>query len=404
MLAYRRLLADARFRRFWLAVLLVMVADEFVRTALVWNVYAVTGSAGAVGWLMVCLTGPIILGGVVAGWLLDRFARSLVMAADAAVRTVGLLGVALAVAFGVGGVLPYYVAAVIQGMLTMILLAGAPSAIAELIAPEQRSAANALEMLGFSAAGAVGPLLAGLCAAHVPPAVTLAAAALAYAGFGLVIRGMAIGGGGGRAAIARVKWRESGVFEPVVVIITVLFVIVNIGGGALAVFLPVLVDQGLGRGGETYGMLLAVMGVASSGGALLAGMVTSVARLPAMVAAAQTLMGLAALPIGLLFLAGAPPLGLVVLCLFVLGLVSGPLTVWAQTIRMRYVAPQWRGRAFATLRMIMQSGRPIGGALGGAAIAAVPLGACLIGVAAVMGVPPALSLLHRAMRRRLAGQ
>ena len=137
MLAYRRLLADARFRRFWLAVLLVMVADEFVRTALVWNVYAVTGSAGAVGWLMVCLTGPIILGGVVAGWLLDRFARSLVMAADAAVRTVGLLGVALAVAFGVGGVLPYYVAAVIQGMLTMILLAGAPSAIAELIAPER---------------------------------------------------------------------------------------------------------------------------------------------------------------------------------------------------------------------------------------------------------------------------
>ncbi len=402
MRAYRRLLADQRFRRFWLAVLLVMVADEFVRTALVWNVYTSTGSAEAVGWLMVCLTGPIILGGILAGWLLDRFARARVMAADATVRTLGLLAVALAVALGVGGVLPYFVAAAIQGLLTMILLAGAPSAIAELIAPDQRSAANALEMLGFSAAGALGPLLAGLCATHLPPALTLAVAALAYAAFALAIRRMPIGGGG-RAASAKVPWRQSGVFEPVVLIITVLFVIINIGNGALAVFLPVLVDKGLGRGGETYGMLLAVMGIASSAGALAAGMVTSVARLPAMVAGAQIMTGTAALPIGLLFLAGTPPLPVVVLCIFVLGLVSGPLTVWAQTIRMRYVAPQWRGRAFATLRMIMQSGRPIGGAIGGLAIAAAPLGACLLGVAAVMGLPPALALLHRAMRRRLEG-
>lgn len=400
MLAYRRLLADPRFRRFWLAVLLVMVADEFVRTALVWNVYAATGSSEAVGWLMVCLTGPIILGGLMAGWLLDRFARARVMAADATLRMAGLLAVALAVALGRGGVAPYFGAALIQGALTMILLAGAPSAIAELIAPEQRSAANALEMLGFSAAGALGPLLAGLCATHLPPALTLALAALAYAAFALVIRGMPIGGGR-RAATAKIPWRQSGVFEPVVLIITVLFVIVNIGNGALAVVLPALVDKGLGRGGETYGMLLAIMGVASSAGALLAGMVTSVARLPAMVAGSQTLMGLAALPLGLLFLAGTPSLPAVLLCILVFGLVSGPLTVWAQTIRMRYVAPQWRGRAFATLRMIMQSGRPIGGAIGGLAVAAAPLGACLLGVAAVMGVPPALALLHRAMRRRL---
>jgi hypothetical protein len=81
------------------------------------------------------------------------------------------------------------------------------------------------------------------------------------------------------------------------------------------------------------------------------------------------------------------------------GLFSGPMTVWAQTIRMRIVAPQWRGRAFATLRMIMQSGRPVGGAIGGEALALVSLGACIVATGVVVAVPAIVGALLPALRR-----
>ena len=400
MKSYRALLADARFRRFWLALLLVMMADEFVRTSLVWEVYRTTGSA-AVALLQICFTGPIVVGGLVAGWLLDRYPRGRVMAGDAAVRSGVLVLAAGTLMLGVGGIVPLFVLALVQGALTMVLLAGAPSAIAELIPPEARSAANALEMLGFSAASAAGPLAAGWLSGLLPMGGSLLLAACCYAAFALVVRSMPIGGGQRVARGARVPWRDSGVLHPTVAIITVMFLIVNIGGGVISVFLPVLVDQGLARGGETYGVLLAVIGSGSSLGAIGAGMVTRTARLPAAVAVMQILMGVALVPLAVVVAAGQASILTVVVCLFVQGVVSGPLTVWAQTVRMRFVAPEWRGRAFATLRMIMQSGRPVGGALGGVAVTALPLSLCLFAAAAIIALPAAVALCLPPINRRL---
>lgn len=401
MRAYGALLADQRFRRFWLGLLLVMLADEFVRTTLTWEVYRATQSSEAVGLLMVCFTGPIILGGLVAGWLLDRFPRARVMAADATLRTAAMILTAGTIAAAPGEVAPLFILAAVQGSLTMVLLAGAPSAIAELITPDHRSAANALEMLGFTAAGTIGPFLAGLLAGRVGVATALLLAALCYAVFALTVRTMRIGGGQRPGHADRVPWRDSGVLHPTVAIITVMFVIVNIGGGVIAVILPVMVDRGLGLGGEAYGSLVAVGGIGSSIAAIAAGMFTGTSRLPAAVAIMQVLSGITLLPLAALIAWGTPPLAAVVAFYFLYGLACGPLTVWAQTIRMRFVAPQWRGRAFATLRMIMQSGRPIGGALGGFAIASVPLTACIIAASAIISLPAALALCHPAMNRRL---
>jgi len=70
---YRTLLAEQpTFRRFWTGFAAAVTADEIVRMAFVWFVYAHTGSAAAVGWLMVCFTAPIVVGGFLAGWVLDR--------------------------------------------------------------------------------------------------------------------------------------------------------------------------------------------------------------------------------------------------------------------------------------------------------------------------------------------
>src|SRR4029453_15229000 len=51
--------------------------------------------------------------------------------------------------------------------------------------------------------------------------------------------------------------------------------------------------------------------------------------------------------------------------LVLFGACSAPLTIWAQTLRMGVIPERLRGRTFALLRMLMQSGNPLGGVAGG---------------------------------------
>jgi MFS family permease len=60
---------------------------------------------------------------------------------------------------------------------------------------------------------------------------------------------------------------------------------------------------------------------------------------------------------------------------FLFGIAAAPLTPWAQTLRMEIIPEEMRGRAFALLRMLMQSGRPIGGAMTGFMLPAIGLAA-----------------------------
>ncbi|RIK43263.1 MAG: hypothetical protein DCC55_06155 [Chloroflexi bacterium] len=73
------------------------------------------------------------------------------------------------------------------------------------------------------------------------------------------------------------------------------------------------------------------------------------------------------------------------------GTFSAPLTIWAQTLRMRIIPAELRGRTFALLRMLMQSGNPIGGAVAGGLLpllgmaGTVALSALLVGGPGIVG-------------------
>jgi MFS family permease len=79
---YRAVLANCSFRIFWSDFSFSVLGDGMTRVALIWFVYSATGSARAFGTLLLCYTGPIIVGGLMAGVLLDRFDRRKVMIAD----------------------------------------------------------------------------------------------------------------------------------------------------------------------------------------------------------------------------------------------------------------------------------------------------------------------------------
>lgn len=75
-----------------------------------------------------------------------------------------------------------------------------------------------------------------------------------------------------------------------------------------------------------------------------------------------------------------------VTALVALGMCAAPMTVWAQSLRMRLVPPEAHGRLFALLRTAMQTTSPAG-----AALAALLIGrgtvAIVAAIAATIGVP-----------------
>ncbi len=88
----------------------------------------------------------------------------------------------------------------------------------------------------------------------------------------------------------------------------------------------------------------------------------------------------------------------ILLGMLLVGACHAPLTIWAQTLRMRIIPPPLRGRTFALLRMLMQGAGPLGSLAGGAALPALGLPAVLGAAAGVAAFPGLLGLRDRAMR------
>ena len=135
---------------------------------------------------------------------------------------------------------------------------------------------------------------------------------------------------------------------------------VNIAGGIVTVVIPLYVRDVLHGGSETFGLLLTILTAGDLLGLLVVGAVNWRWPLGRSISWALLTSGL----VLLLWLLRPPFLALCAI-LFVWGSLSSSLTPWAQTIRMRLIPPEMRGRVFALLRTAMQSTRPIGAVVAG---------------------------------------
>jgi MFS family permease len=396
---YRAIFRQSAFRRFWLGFTFSVFGDALTRVALTWFVYESTHSAQALGWLMLCYTGPIVLGGFLAGWLLDRFDRRRIIALDNAVRGLAVAIIPVLYALDQLALWHVYLFAAMYGFFMMISLAGGPSLIPSLVGQEQLATANALEMLSFTLGGVIGPVLAGWLIAWIGAPYTVAIDAVSYFTYAWLLTRIDLHDQ--PQSLSPLREQSYGIRHaiqlllqnPVLLSTTLMFMAFNIGGGLMAVWLPILADKGLGGGPGLYGSLLGVSALGEVVSALLAGSITFALSLGMLISLAQILSGLALL----LLLAGSNTL-LVGLGLTLYGGFSAPLTIWAQTLRMQIIPERLRGRAFALLRMLMQSGNPIGGAAGGLLLPllGMPL---MIGLSAiVISIPGMLGFGVRALR------
>lgn len=134
----------------------------------------------------------------------------------------------------------------------------------------------------------------------------------------------------------RFMWRT-----PAVRVTTLMFMAYNVGEGMLLVLMPTFSREVLDGSAATFGALLSVFSLSTLVGSVAVGAVTWRRPLGRSIAVLQMLAGLAflGLAVATSFPAAASTVALA-------GLLGSPLTIWAQTIRMRLTREQMRGRVF----------------------------------------------------------
>lgn len=143
-----------------------------------------------------------------------------------------------------------------------------------------------------------------------------------------------------------------------IVATTVAFMAFNVAEGMLLIAAPWLAKHELPGGATMLGTLLAAMAAGEFIGAAVAGRfrgtLTPLRSIGIVqIVAASSYLALLAAPHQLAVGAG----------FFAVGLLSAPMTVWAQSLRMRRIPAELHGRAFALLRTLMQATLPLGSAL-----------------------------------------
>jgi MFS family permease len=386
--SYLEILKNKDFLAFWSGFTLSSIGDALTRVALTWLVFEETKSAQALGILTIAYTAPILVGGLIAGPLLDRFSARRTMILDNLVRGLVFAAIPVLSAMDRLEIWHIYIFAALYGSLMMVSLAGGPTLIPSLVKEEQLETANAMETLSFTLSGVIGPPLAGLLIVWIGTANVIIIDALSYLIFAATLAGMSVR----RAShLAVEKGKDSfGIMDAVrlmagnkfLLSTTLMFMSFNVGLGAMTVYLPLVSDRIAAGSSQVFGALLGAMALGEMISAWLAGSLILGITLGMRIALAQILSGLSVtlLIIDSAFWATAAGL-------FLLGFFSAPLTIWAQTLRMQIIPVDLRGRTFALLRTLMQGATPLGGALAGFLLPVIGMQIMIALSSLVIGLP-----------------
>jgi MFS family permease len=408
---YWKLLRERDYGLLWGGATVSALGDGMSFVALVWLVIERGGTAADIGWLSAVYTAPVIVGGIAAGIILDRFDKRRVIAADNLIRGLAIASIPIADLFGVLTTTQLFVVAAIYGLLYMVSIAGLPSMIPALVGEEDLNTANAMESITYGIAGLIGPALAGVIIVAVGASAVLAFDAGTYAVFVVCLLLMRRGGRIPVAAGHVPASTEPGASArpvgagigpavrfilgaPAIVAITVMYMCLNISGGISIVLIPIYARDVLLGGAQTFGLLLSALTGGELLGLLAIGAIHWRWPLGRSIAAATLIAGL----IRALMIV-RPDLIAMILILAASGVAESSLTPWAQTIRMRLIPPHLRGRVFALLRTSMQSTRPIGSILGGLLLVGGDLTVALVAQALLIVVPGAIGLWIPALGR-----
>ncbi len=348
-------------------------------------------------------TVPGLLVSPLAGALLDRHRRLLLIRLDYAIAATALCALA---ALDALGRLPAFalLGIVALASLTNPLSNSGTRSLFPVVVPRRLWArANAVDSSGYVVASIVGPAIAGVGIAALGARAALVLTAAVYvAGFLMLLAmtepniELSAAGSLVRDAVAGVRYVLG---HRQLRALAAATSVMNIGFGVLTVGVPVLLISHLHQGPASVGAMYAVMGVAGLLASVAAGRFSSERREGAFVVAGAVLSAVAMTALLGAALAGG---GLVAVALgmALFGISQGPYDVGMFSIRQRVTPPSWMGRAFAVSMSLNFIGMPVGSALGGpVVVASLPLAfaialtvcvaAALIAAATLLGGAPA---------------
>ncbi len=371
------------FGRFWAASLASEAGDAMAWIALPWFVLQASGSAPAAAGVLLALQLPAVASGALLGSLSDRLQPRVLMAADNALRALVFVAIPVLLAAHALPMWLLFVLAAAAGTLEPATRIGGRVMLPELVADRELGTANTLVSLGVSLSVVMGPALAGVLIVALGGAAVLLIDAASFVLMAAVAWSLPRLPRASLAAAPslaeRLGWRQ--LWSPGIVRATTLLSLVFFFSyGPLEAAMPAYSARVLGSGSRGFGLAWAALGVGMVVGTSLSEFLARRVRVGLVLPVIAILWGACLLP-----LVVVRQLGWAAVFLALGGLVWGPYTPLETTLLQRSVPREQLGRVFGARSTLLASGAPLGIAVGGAMLAALPSTAliALSGVACV---------------------
>jgi MFS family permease len=405
---YRALFAVPGFGRLGAATVVARTGATMQSLVLVLFVLQRFHSPPLAGLVVFLSLVPGILLSPVAGALLDRHRRMLLINLDYAIAAGALSAIAALDAVGRLPVAALLLIVAVSSLTNPLSNSGTRSLFPIMVPRRLWERANAVDSGAYVVAAIAGPAVAGLLIGVVGSEAALLATAGLYVAGLLLLLGMtepalermattSLAGDALAGLGYVVRHRELRG-------LAVATAVSNIAFGIISVGMPVLLLTHLHVGDGSVGLMYAVMGVAGLASGVVAGRMDSERREVWFVVVGCAVSALSMLT---MLLAAGVGGGLVVvaLAMALFGIANGPFDIGLFSLRQRVTAPAWMGRAFAVSMSLNFVGMPIGSAIAGPIVEhSIPVVfAVAVVVDVIAGVAAILMLRPRTQRARGSG-
>ena len=391
-------LQNGLFRSLWIATIVSNVGTWMQDVGSGWLMTSLSSSPFMVALVEAADSIPMMLLAMPAGALADIVdRRRLLIAVQAYLLVVaGALGILTLLDMTTAWVLLGFTFAL--GVGAAVMMPAWSAIVPDLVPAEELSSAVALNSVAINASRAIGPALAGVLVAAVGAWLVFILNALSYLGILAVL----------------VRWRREHhksslpaerFFSAIrvglrFVMHTQVLQIVLIRGIAFFLFasatwslFPLIVRRELGRGPESYGLLLTCIGVGAVAGAMLLPRLRAIVSRDLLVAGASALYALAALA-----LAHVQNLALLAIAMLATG-VAWISILSALQVTAQMTLPPWvRARGLAAFVVVFMGGMSLGSILWGQVATHIGIPAALTvaaaGMAAAIGLTWRFKLGH----------
>jgi MFS family permease len=351
-----RLLLNRAFARFWFAGFFFLLATWALHATMLIYVFELTGSAFATGLIPVFASIPGIVLGPVAGVLVDRWNRRLIMSRSSLILAAFML-LAIPVANNLGA--PALFAIILVEAMVMTFFSPAENALLPtLVDHDDLAAANSRNSLNDSLARIGGPAIGSWILVQFGFSVTLIASAALYLAGWAILAGLHEGdheasqlttpSPAGIAPVLRSVWRQMTeglgairLHRPLLVgvIVYTLFMGSDV---PLSAVLPAFMIDSVGVSPELFGSLMSVRGLTGLLGGLLVVMLSRRVHEAHLLVGGLVLHGASVLAFGISNnLLGS------ILILIPIGPASAAIYTGIYTILQKESLPAMRGRVFA---------------------------------------------------------